>query len=99
MPRPRTDRATDRPDCRRCPWARADHDAAKTLRHRLGEHFGGHRAILQGHGGKRREARLVAQRVPHAIIDETAPGETFLGRKLVAKDVEPAADELVINAV
>jgi len=65
----------------------------------LAEHLRGEPPILQRHGGERREARLGAQRFLHAVVDGAAPGRAFDGWQLIAEAVEPAADQLMIDAV
>ena len=78
---------------------RTDHDSAKTGLKRLGQHFGRHVSVLQGHGGERRETRLAGESFAHAVVDETAPGQALLRRQLIAEAVEPAADQLMVDAV
>src|SRR5512140_424738 len=55
-------------------------------------------ASLQRHGRERREAALVTELLPHAVVQVTAPREALRGRQLVAEAVEPPADYLVIDA-
>src|SRR5262249_39958542 len=44
-------------------------------------------------------ALLLAQRLVEAVVVEAAPREPFARRQLVAEAVEPATDELVVDAV
>src|SRR5256885_17255333 len=66
---------------------------------RLGQNLCGEPAVLQRHGGERREARFLAQCLLQAVVVEAAPGEAFARRQLVAEAVQPSADELVVDAV
>src|SRR5471030_2054119 len=78
---------------------RADHDAAETCLDRLAEHFRRHLAVLQWNGGEGGETFFLGERLAHAVVDETAPRETRVRRQFVAEAVEPAADQLMVDAV
>ena len=56
-------------------------------------------AVLQRHGRKRNEARLLPGCRSKMRVDQPRPARAFLGGKFVAEHVEPAADDLTVDLV
>jgi hypothetical protein len=64
---------------------------------RLAQHFRGARAVLQGHGGERHEARLAQRGLRQMGIDQARPGSTLLRRHFIGEHIEPATDHLPLD--
>ncbi len=75
-----------------------DHHAVKTLSQRLFQHLRGEDAALQRHAGQRGERGQFLDVLQRAFVHEAAPIRALLGRQLVAENIEPASDQLAIDA-
>ena len=76
----------------------ADHRAVKALAERLFEHLRRELAALQRHAGQRLQRRQRLDVLQHGLVHEAAPIGALFRRQLVAEDIEPGADELIIDA-
>ena len=77
----------------------ADHRAVESGFERLFENLGGMLAALHRHGGERHQRRQRLDALDEVLVVEAAPIGALLGRQFVAEAVEPAADQLMVDAV
>ena len=77
---------------------RRDHRAVKAGIERLFEDCCGQRAVLQRHCRQRRQRRQRGGVLGHVLVVEARPVGRLLALQLVAVDIGPAADELMIDA-
>ena len=76
----------------------ADHRAAEAGVERLLQHLGRVLAGLQRHGRKRHEKWMGFHTLEQVLVEEPAPVGAFVGRNVIAEHVEPAADDLLVDA-
>ena len=74
-----------------------DHRAAEPGVERLFQHLCRERAILQRHGGERGQLGQRRGVLRHVLVVEARPVGALGGRQVVAVDIGPAADELVVD--
>src|SRR6516162_11382725 len=75
----------------------SDHRTLEALVERFLEHARSELAILQRHGGERRQRSESSGVIRQVLVKEARPVGAFIARQLVAIDVGPAADHLMID--